>query len=81
MKELLPTDPAALVSMNGGTVRWASNDAYAQVLENKPKYTSRVRQVVPNILPVQAAYTHTIHSLNPSHRTPRTPQSHKWLKG
>jgi len=58
MEELLPTDPAALSSVTDGTVRWAPNYAYAQAYYNKPKYVGKVRQVGPNILPVQGS----IHS-------------------
>jgi hypothetical protein len=58
MTKLIPTDPAALSSVTQGTVRWASNDAYAQAHDNKPEYAGRVRQVGPNILPVRE----TIHS-------------------
>jgi hypothetical protein len=52
MKELIPTDPAASLNMTKGTIRWAPNDMYAQVLENKPEYASSVRQVGPNVLPM-----------------------------
>ena len=40
------------------TVRWASNDAYAQAHGNKPEYAGRVRGVSKNIMPVQG----NIHS-------------------
>jgi hypothetical protein len=45
MKELLSTDLAATSSITEGTVRWAPNDTYSQVLGNKPEYAVRVRQV------------------------------------
>jgi hypothetical protein len=52
MKELLPTDPATTSSITEGTVWWASNNAYSQVISNKAEYAGRVCQVGPNILPV-----------------------------
>ncbi|XP_059441611.1 uncharacterized protein LOC132173941 isoform X2 [Corylus avellana] len=58
MEELIPTDPAASSSVTERTVRWASNNAYAQAIGNKPEYAGRVRQVGPNVLPVRG----TIHS-------------------
>jgi hypothetical protein len=42
----------ASYSMTQGTVRWAPNDVYEQVL-GKPEYAGRVRQVGPNVLPVR----------------------------
>ena len=58
MKELIPTDPAAISSITEGTVRWAPNDAYSQAMGNKAEYAGRVRQVGPNVLPVRGS----IHS-------------------
>ena len=81
MKELIPTDLAALLSVTKGTVRWAPNDAYAQALGNKPKYTGKVRQVGQNVLLCGAAYTHTIHRPKQSHRTLVTQRSCKWPRG
>ena len=52
MKELIPTDPAAISSIIEGTVRWAPNNAYSQAMGNKAEYTGQVRQVGPNVLPV-----------------------------
>ena len=58
MLELIPNDLAASSSVTEETIRWASNDAYAQALGNKLEYAGRVRQVGPNILPVRGS----IHS-------------------
>ena len=58
MKELIPTDLAATLSITKGTIRWASNNAYSQAMGNKAEYAGRVRQVGPNVLPVRGS----IHS-------------------
>ena len=58
MKELLPTDPAATSSIIERIVRWAPNNLYSQVIDNKAEYAGRVRQVGPNILLVYGS----IHS-------------------
>jgi hypothetical protein len=52
MLELIINDSVASSSVTEGTIRWVPNDAYAQALENKPKYAGRVKQVGQNILPV-----------------------------
>ena len=49
----MANDPAASSSVIEGIIRWCSNDAFSQTLENKPKYVGRVRQVGPSILPVR----------------------------
>jgi hypothetical protein len=52
MTRLADFDPATLVSGPEGTIRWASNDAYAQAHGNKSEYAGRVCGVSKNILPV-----------------------------
>jgi hypothetical protein len=51
MTQNLSSDPAAMQSVSGDTVRWAPNDEYEQAV-GRPEYTGRVPQVGPNVTPV-----------------------------
>jgi hypothetical protein len=52
MTQSLSSDPAATQSVSADTVRWAPNDAYEQAV-GRPEYAGKVRQVGPNVTPVQ----------------------------
>jgi hypothetical protein len=55
MTQSLLCDLAATQSVLEDTVRWAPNDTYEQALRS-PEYAGRVRQVGPNVTPVQGTY-------------------------
>jgi hypothetical protein len=48
----LSSDPAVTQNVSTDTVRWALNDSYEQAV-GRPKYAERIRQVGPNVTPVQ----------------------------
>ena len=58
MERLAESDPVKLVEGPPGTLRWTPDAAYAQPHGNKPEYTSHVRGMSKNILPVRG----NIHS-------------------
>ena len=73
MLRLADFDPAELVEgVPQGMVRWAPNNAYAQVNGNKPKYAGRICGVSKNIRPVRR-YIHSYYTPSQSRSQTSTP--------